>query len=204
MIQILFQKLKITNQNQLLNLKQIQEKIKILSNENSKPEGIWKVIIQKVSSTKRKLDGKYWKINRFSMKKFQINFRKHWFNDVKPISKNRDKKSFLLKFKDFMMEMKKHWIPKNFELTFFVFFHHNFKEIYHLVRGIDLKSLQFLKFPLFITFKGWLWKILVFEFVQSKGYPFTKNPSFLIILIKIRQYPWDFILEKIHDFQRNF
>ena len=85
-----------------------------------------------------------------------------------------------------------------------VFFHHNFKEIYHLVRGIDLKSLQFFKFPLFITFKGWLWKILVFEFVQSKGYPFTKNPSFLIILIKIRQYPWDFILEKIHDFQRNF
>ena len=64
-VQILFQKLKITNQNQLLNLKQIQEKIKILSNENSKPEGIWKVIIQKVSSTKRKLDGKYWKMNRF-------------------------------------------------------------------------------------------------------------------------------------------
>ena len=58
-VQILFQKFKITNQNQLLNLKQIQEKIKILSNENSKPEGIWKVIIQKVSSTKRKLDGKY-------------------------------------------------------------------------------------------------------------------------------------------------
>ena len=138
------------------------------------------------------------------MKNFQINFRKHWFTDVKPISKNRDKKSFLLKFKDFMMEMKRHWIPKNFELTFPVFFHHNFKEIYHLVRVTDLKSLQFLKSPLFIRFKGWLWKFLVFEFVRSKGYPFTKNPSFLIILIKIRQYPWDFILEKIHDFQRNF
>ena len=46
--------------------------------------------------------------------------------------------------------------------------------------------------------------MLVFEFVQSKGYPFTKNPYFLIILIKIHQYPWDFILEKIHDFHRNF
>ena len=102
------------------------------------------------------------------------------------------------------MEMKRHWIPKNFELTFPVFFYHNFKEMYHLVRVIDLKSLQILKSPLFIRFMGWLWKILVFEFVQSKGYPFTKNPSFLIILIKIRQYPWDFILEKIHDFHRNF
>ena len=100
-VQILFQKLKITNQNQLLNLKQIQEKIKILSNENSKPEGIWKVIIQKVSSTKRKLDGKYWKMNRFSMKKFQINFRKHWFTDVKSISKTRDKKRFPFKIRRF-------------------------------------------------------------------------------------------------------
>ena len=100
-VQILFQKFKITNQNQLLNLKQIQEKIKILSNENSKPEGIWKVIIQKVSSTKRKLDGKYWKINRFSMKKFQINFRKHWFTDVKSISKTRDKKRFPVEIRIF-------------------------------------------------------------------------------------------------------
>ena len=74
--------------------------------------------------------------------------------------------------------------------------------MYHLVRVIDLKSLQFFKSSLFIKFKGWLWKMLVFEFIQSKGYPFTKNPSFLIILIKIRQYPWDFIFEKIHDFQR--
>ena len=203
-VQILFQNFKITNQNQFSNLEQIQEKIEILSNENSKTGRIWKVINQKFSSTKRKLDRKYWKIDRFSMKNFQINFRKHWFTDVKPISKNRDKKSFLLKFKDFMMEMKRHWIPKNFELTFPVFFHHNLKEIYHLVRVTDLKSLQFLKSPLFIRFKGWLWKMLVFEFVRSKGYPFTKNPSFLIILIKIRQYPWDFILEKIHDFQRNF
>ena len=173
-------------------------------NENSKRGRIWKVINQKFSSTKRKLDRKYWKINQFSMKNFQINFRKHWFTDVKPISKNRDKKSFPSKFKDFVMEMKRHWIPKNFEFTFFVFFHHNVKEIYHLVRVTNLKSLQFLKSPLFIRFKGWLWKMLVFEFVRSKGYPFTKNRYFLIILIKIRQYPWDFILEKIHDFQRNF
>ena len=138
------------------------------------------------------------------MTNFQINLRKHWFTNVKPISKNRDKKFFHLKFKDFIMEIKGDWIPENFELTFPVFFHHNLKEMYHLVRVIVLKSLQFLKSVLFIKFKGWLWKILVFEFVQSKGYPFTKNPFFLIILIKISQYPWDFILEKIDDFQRNF
>ena len=89
------------------------------------------------------MDLKYWKSNRFSMKKFQINLRKHWFTDVKPISKNRDKKSFLLKFKDFIMEIKGYWIPENFELTFPVFFHHNLKEMYHLVRVIVLKSLQF-------------------------------------------------------------
>ena len=138
------------------------------------------------------------------MKNFQINLRKSWFTNVKPISKDRDKKSFLFKFKDFIMGIKGYWIPKDFELAFSDFFHHNLKEMYHLVRIIVLKSSQFLNFSLFIKFKGWLWKILVFEFVQSKGYPFTKNPSFLIILIKIRQYPWDFILEKIHDFHRNF
>ena len=100
-VQILFQKFKITNQNQFSNLEQIQEKMKILSNENSKPGGIWKVINQKFSSTKRKLDGKYWKINRFSMKNFQINFRKHWFTDVKSISKTRDKKRFPFKIRRF-------------------------------------------------------------------------------------------------------
>ena len=58
-VQILFQNFKITNQNQFSNVEQIQEKIEIVSIENSKTGGIWKVINQKYSSTKRKLDPKY-------------------------------------------------------------------------------------------------------------------------------------------------
>ena len=100
------------------------------------------------------------------------------------------------------MKLDKIEIQINFELTFSIFFHHNSKKTSHLVRPNIFQSDNIFKSPPFIKSKGWLWKLLVFQIVESKGYPFTKNPLFLIILIKIHQYPWNFIFEKIHDFQR--
>ena len=95
-------------------------------------------------------------------------------------------------------------IQINFEWTFSIFFHHNSKKTSHLVRPNNFQSDNIFKCPLFIKSKGWLWKVFVFQIFQSKGYPFTKNQLFLIILIKIHQYPWNFISEKNDDFQRNF
>ena len=92
----------------------------------------------------------------------------------------------------------------NFQQTFSIFFHHNSKKTSHLVRPNIFQSDNIFKCPLFIKSKGWLWKVFVFQIFQSKGYPFTKNQLFLIILIKIHQYPWNFISEKNDDFQRNF
>ena len=93
---------------------------------------------------------------------------------------------------------------KNFQHTFSIFFHHNSKKTSHLVRPNNFQSDNIFKCPLFIKSKGWLWKVFVFQIFQSKGYPFTKNQLFLIILIKIHQYLWNFISEKNDDFQRNF
>ena len=85
---------------------------------------------------------------------------------------------------------------EKFWIDFFVIFHHNLKEMCHLLRGNGSKIDTFLKSRLFIRFISGLWKIFVFDFVESKGYPFTKIWFFLIILIKTRQYPWDFKYSK--------
>lgn len=90
------------------------------------------------------------------------------------------------------------------KLLFLVFFHHNLKEMNHLVRKNGFENDRFLKSSLSIRFNWWLWNILVFEFGQSKGYPFTKIHVFLIILIKKHEYPWDLDFWKIHDFNSLF
>ena len=156
---------------------------------------------------KMKFESKCSKIYSLSMKNLGWPLTKYWFTDVNQFQKLKnitDKKVFLSKFHDLLMEVDKIENQINFELTFSIFFHHNSKKTSHLVRPNNFQSDNIFKSPLFIKSKGWLWKFLVFIILKSKGYPFTKNPLFLIILIKIHQYPWNFIPEKSINFNETF
>ena len=146
-----------------------------------------------------KFELKYSKIYSLSIKNIGWPLSKYWFTKVNQFQswKTLPTKSF--SFGNSTISWWK-WIKIenqiNFESTFPIFFHHNSQKTGHLVRPNNLECDNIFKSPLFIKFKRWLWKLFVLQIFQSKGYPFTKNPLFLIILIKIHQYPWYFISVK--------
>ena len=59
---------------------------------------------------------------------------------------------------------------------------------YHLPWDFVMKIFRFLTCQIFIRFILRLWKKRWPFLLDSKGYPFTKNQLFLIILIKIETY----------------
>ena len=74
---------------------------------------------------------------------------------------------------------------------------------YHLPWDFLMKIFRFFTFQIFIRFTLRLWKKRWLFLLDSKGYPFTQNQLFLIILIKIETYLRVFLFSKI-TFKRHF
>ena len=71
---------------------------------------------------------------------------------------------------------------------------------YHLPWVFGLKIFRFLTFQVFIRFILRLWKKWWLFLLDSKGYPFTKNQLFLIILMFLCLYRRNFEIEKLKVF----
>ena len=74
---------------------------------------------------------------------------------------------------------------------------------YHLPWDFLMKIFRFFTFQIFIRFTLRLWKKRWLFLLDPKGYPFTQNQLFLIILIKIETYLRVFLFSKI-TFKRHF
>ena len=86
------------------------------------------------------------------------------------------------------------------KITFSKIFHHNLRKTSHLTREVVWGKFIFWVYLLFIQFTLWLWNFMDPFWNESKGYPFTKNQVFLIILILLCLYRRDFEIEKIKVF----